>query len=264
MSLIFILVADDKVRSRHYLEVLNNSSSHVVANAKTDILKQWAHSQPQDNSQWRNKLIEGLCIIQAKRILGRLNLDVADLAFTFMTQAYARDRGVYTNGIVKILYYLCENLEVAETRKLIDFVDREHASNQKIIFSSVAGPYLELYLLHWICCDVIDVGEEKSALSPINVGRPCNLRIIIEFLKQNNFDDIKNRLGMAVEHFNRLLFSQSDDLDQRKPGFLLLPPQFDPSSDKYLIQRERAGILLIINQEEFHRNTKPELQVHFG
>lgn len=265
MSLIFLLAADNIHRSRFFIERLMILSADPAGHS--DILKKWAREcQHEDASIWRSKFVEALCIIQAKKLIAKLNLNWNDLAMTYLP--HIRDRGLFVQRIVKILYFVCEQLNADETMQLIDHISHKYSSPCAFPFPA-GGPYLEVYLLHWIVKGVIDVGEEKPEHAGCGNGRPCDLRPVLDYLKQHGKDTLKDKVQMAVDSFNQPRASNITDESRASTrqhaniGFHEQPPKSDLlSHDRYVIRPERAGIMLIVNQIEFYRDSNPDLQVN--
>lgn len=233
----------------------------------SDILKKWSREcQHEDPNKWRNQFVEALCIIQAKKLISQLNLNVHDLYMTYLPQI--RDRGLFIHRISKILYYLCEQLTKKETLHLINHISSKYSDIGVFDFPAHNGPYLEVYILHWIVKGVIDMGEEKPENMRYGNGRTCNLKPILEFLKQQGKDMLKDKIQTAVDSFNQTSSSNITDKSRATAphynniGFHEQLPNLDfLSHDKYVIRKERAGILLIVNQVEFYRDTNPDLEV---
>lgn len=258
ISLIFLLAADNANHARYFLQELIVLSNCPTNNS--EILPKFARECP-DN--WKNKIAEALCTIQAKQIIRKLGLNAAEMALTYMP--HIRDRSIFLHRIVKTLYCaLCEQLSLEQSRLLINHISSMNPDLMELPFKSDGGAYLEVHLLHWICEGVIDVGEEMRGNSP---GRPCNLKAISTFLKVNEIEKIKDYLQISVESFNRSRASNITDESRASGsnrGFAEQTPQISKgllSDSDYVIRRERAGVLLIINQREFYRDDRPGLKV---
>lgn len=254
ISLTFLLAADDAKLARYFLQeliVLSNCPEN-----SSEILTKFARERPEN---WRSKIVEALCSIQAKQIIRKLGLDPADMSLTYMP--HIRDRSIFIHRIVKALYCaLCENLPLEQSRLLINHIMATYCNLVELPFKGDGAKYLEVHLLHWIADGVIDVGEEMCGNSN---GRPCNLKAIIMCLKLNEIDKIKDELQISMDGFNRSIASNITDENRASGsyrGFAEQAPQVNCDS-AYIIRRDQAGVLLIINQRKFHRDDRREFQV---
>lgn len=253
-------------QSRYFVERLLILLTDTSKSSKSDILKKWRSLDKSDT--WRDKLIEALCIIQAKKILSKLNLNENDLTMTYLP--HIRDRGLLVHRVVKLLYYVCEQLIVSQAFELIEQVEHEYPRTKLDNFPNCDGKYLELRLLHWIVERVIDVGVEKPGSARLENGQLCNLNPILKFLKQNDMHSLKDKAQDAVDTFNQSRANNTTDKEhvnslqsnsnsigfgerQRGNSECL-------SDDAYVIRKKHAGIVLIINQMEFHRSSDPDQQ----
>lgn len=151
----FLLCADDRSQYKIILQQLNFLS--FDQDKETDLLRTWAAEYKGNN--WKNHLLEVLCLIQAKRIIYRLGLDFTELQQRFLPENHYTASHVHV--IVKLLYFVCEQLTATECKSLVEHMTQTHQSIRNVIYS-VDGEYLEIYLMHWLWASVIDIGHSDS------------------------------------------------------------------------------------------------------
>lgn len=152
VSILFLLCADDRSKYQRLLQQLVVLASDKTK--ETDLLRPWA----KERTDWKPILLESLCVIQAKRVIHKLGVDNSELEITFVPQ------NVYTSShihpIVKLLYYVCEQLTVEQTRKLITSIQNKYPSVRNFLYTD-NGEHLEIYLLNWLWENVISIGQTK-------------------------------------------------------------------------------------------------------
>lgn len=153
MSLGFLLYATDQHQYKNVLQQLLLSS--FDKSKKTDFLQTWA----KDKNNWKNHLLEALCIIQAKYVIYKLGLDFFELQQRFLSSNQHTTSHIHQ--IAKLLFYLSEELTVSESRKLIDHVAAKYQSAQTFIYSD-DGEHLEMYLIHWLLAGIIAIGTSDD------------------------------------------------------------------------------------------------------
>lgn len=150
MSLLFLLCANDRDQYKVLLQQLLVLSFDKTK--KTDFLKTWAKNK----NEWKNMLVEALCLIQAKFVIHQLGLDCSELQQRFLP--FNHYTTSHINLIVKLLYYVCEQLTIKQSKILIDYMQNKFPSIRNFIYSD-NGEYLEIYLLNWLWENVIHIGK---------------------------------------------------------------------------------------------------------
>lgn len=259
----FLLCAQNRIRSKVLLQQLISSFNK---NQQTRFIKSWAYENALSN--WRDILLEGLCVIQANHIILKLGLSQNELNQRYLP--HNPDSRLFLHPIVKILYTVCERLTPEESVELVEYITSKYPSTQGLNFNE-SGNYLEVHLFHWIAEGVLEVGEERPTTEPNGNERgynQCNLEPIIDFLKIAELEVLRNIVKNSANKFNcerssnrtdnkRELVAVADEIlksfEER--------PQVEDREDQYLIRKDNAGITLIINQQTFYQESHPDLQV---
>lgn len=153
VSLMFLLYADNR---SEYKAILQKLLVLSVDQAKqTDLLRPWA----KNTAEWKNILLEALCLMQANVIIHKLGLDCTELEQRFLPSNHYTSS--YIHLIVKLLYFICEQLTTVQCKKLVNFMTNKYRSVRNILYSD-KGEHLEIYLFHWLLEDVIDVGKSEK------------------------------------------------------------------------------------------------------
>lgn len=153
VSLMFLLCADDRSQYKIVLQqLIVLSFDH---DKETNLLRVWATGKV----HWKNILLEALCLMQAKRIVHRLGLNFTDLEQQYLPKNHYT--ASYVHVIVKLLYFVCEQLTVAECKSLVECMTKKYASIRNFIYSD-DGEHLEIYLMHWLWENVIDIGQSDN------------------------------------------------------------------------------------------------------
>lgn len=148
----FLLYAHDRSQRKVILERLD-----VLAydqNSETEFLKIWAKTE--DN--WKNIILEALCLIQVHRIINELGFDHKELE----SQYLPKNRYVASNihVIVRLLYEICEQFKCEQSKQLIDSIKKKYSKLNDFTFTD-NGEHLEMYFMHWIDEGVIDIGQPE-------------------------------------------------------------------------------------------------------
>lgn len=155
----FLLCAADPTEREFILNELISLSGQPSKH--TDYLKMWAKSQTQD--KWKHALLESLCLIQAKRIIFELGLNIDELTGRYLpSNLYFSD---FIHRTVKQLYKMCEDLTVNECTALVKYMKKEYPNLENFKYSG-DGEYLELHLMHWISENVISLGSSDGFVLP--------------------------------------------------------------------------------------------------
>lgn len=251
----FLLCAEDSVRLKVLLQQLIVASH--TKKSSSNFLHLWAIEidklEQNPSVKWQDKSLEALCIIQEKLIITKLGLDFFDLDERF--HASKVNSAVFIHPIAKLLYFICDKLTINEAMLLIKRITTDYASTEKFNYTD-NGDHLELYLMHWIALDVISIGQ--------NDREACNLAPIVRFLKEIEKEELTDVVKAIGERFNAKRAHQkskirTDDrriteMTERSGNLTNVKSTREMlKSDAYKISKESAGILLIINQKNFHR-----------
>lgn len=241
----------------------------------TVFLHSWASEIQKTNSKWRDILLEALCIIQAKAIIRKLGLNYNDLEQRFLPlNPY---NTVFVHPIVKLLYFVSEQLTVLESRQLIDRTVSKFKICENFKYTD-NGERLEIYFMYWLTEDVLSIGRKTAtignSIDEPKLQFPCNLEPIVEFLKQNEKDALKEIVSAVCRQFNSTRIAPTDrptictdenrpiDMDYTSCNFKGKNIQPNNTEHSYKIRKLNAGIVLIVNQNMFHHDKDPDLREH--
>lgn len=150
--MVFLLYTDDRNQYKQFLDQLIS----IDKEKDTDLLRAWAKNK----AEWKHFILEALCLIQAKLAIHKLGLDYSELSERFLPLNYYTTTHVHP--IIKLLYYVCEQLTIRESKKLIDYMQQKYPSVRNFNYSD-NGDYLEIYFMNWILeKNVIDVGHHRD------------------------------------------------------------------------------------------------------
>lgn len=263
VSLTFLLYAADPCQFKVILDRLIVLSHDPYT--ETDYLETWA---PKAGKNWKNILLEALCLIQAKSILFMLGIDYDDLEQRYALSSFGRYDSLNIPCIAKLLYYVCEEMTVKQSRALIDYVMANHPKVRDFNYSD-NGEHLELYLLYWQWQGVIQIDQSKA----------CDLGVIIQYLKQAEMESLKDIIIDVTKTFNKKFdvkveptkiekkrnqnqtdFNHATSLEGASGSFESMRLTTADMEFSYKIRKESAGYILIINQKKFHREKDENLK----
>lgn len=199
--------------------------------------------------------------MKAKKIIRKLGFEYDVLKSLFLPHINQMTYDI--NLIVKNLYLMCEKMTIAEGGKLILYLQNNDSS-----LTFFDHSYLEVFLLHWITDSTIAID-------------PPNLSALLNYFKQKENDVLKELLSDAIKTSTKIklpppslkdqTFERNtavDDIHNMQTEKLTgegdrQPNSVGPLDDRaYIVRKECAGFLLIINQKQFHRDTRPHLKEH--
>ncbi|XP_076646994.1 caspase-8 Dredd [Halictus rubicundus] len=120
---------------------------------------------------WRNKLLEALCIIQNRQVIRELGILYKDLESLYLPQIKRYSK--YINPVAKCLYLLCEELTQEKSVSFLQYVKSDFS---EYIESLKDTDCLELHILYWI--------QEKYI--SINLDGKVNLKKLLRHIKRFN------------------------------------------------------------------------------
>lgn len=271
VSMLFLLCGADRIRSKVVIQQIIIAS--YDKQQKTTFLKTWASENVTTN--WKDTLLEALCIIQAKTVIRKLGIDVSDLEERFLPRNPVN--ALFIHPIIKLLYYVCDKLTINQTNMFIEQIKRKYPSVRDFSYND-NGENLEVYLLYWIWEDVISIGQISTTENPEQTyqSRPCNLEPIVEYLKQAEMDTVQDVVKDVTHKFNceqsmgkvetiAMRKTQMDDKRATEMEMSDVSRSFDErthtvdAKHSYKLRKEYAGHVLIINQLSFYHDTHPDL-----
>lgn len=232
IGLIFLLYGSDPTILNVGLQNLLLHISNPVR--KTTFLYEWARNRNTAEKEWREMLIEALCIVQAFHVTDKLGLYKQQLEEVYLP--YRSDSALCVNKIIKALYMFAESSESSRAKLLIKFVSKR--KDGKIAFDN--ADYLEVYFLHWIQKNVIRLYPVQS----------CQVDILLEFMSEQGLKTARSNLeAIAIEIRN-------EKENHKTPGKITPSDDPPPNPDDhdttcYKVNRESCGFVLIINQRDF-------------
>ncbi|KAH8261969.1 hypothetical protein KR026_008317 [Drosophila bipectinata] len=262
ISLCFLLYGDEHSSATYILQKL--LALAPVAWQPTDLVLQYAKSRP---DTWRRHLVEGLCIIGARQVLRRLGLRWSELRLHYLP--HIGGLTLHIHPLLKSLYTICEQMTLAQSGRLVLDVGEKVARQQKssgdpMHFNDPA--YLEIYMLDWLTRKSIKLGDINTNGSDV--------QLLIEHLK---FNDLQEQAKLLIDTIN------SNARDEPAPPRTASPPPItvkrETLTDSHRdyaststsvprngvqLSRDSAGICLIINQREFHRNVDDNLKKYLS
>lgn len=162
-------------------QVNDGSSAVVTSNKENDLFHELRR---------KNALLEALCIIQVKNLIRKLGLDYTELEQRYSSSNQYDSLNIHR--MVKLLYFVCEQLTVNEGDLLINFMTTKHPWLHGFRHSE----HLEIHMMQWLSEDIITVGKREGESSP------CNLDLILQFLEQNEMSSLKDTVTNAINIFN--------------------------------------------------------------
>ncbi|XP_017964564.1 caspase-8 isoform X2 [Drosophila navojoa] len=289
VSLAFLLFGDQHALASYILQrLLALMRAPPTEQLHSDLLRQYAQTNP---ANWRGHLVEALCIIGARQVLRKLGFRWSELRLHYLP--HVRELTLHVHPLLKALYNICEQLTVAQSGRLVLDI------NDKLARRRISGEhdeplrfydysYLEIFLLDWLTRHHLRLGDIDAIGSDV--------QLLIEYFKFNDLNSLATLLIQTVNSSANESSSRSpenkydtDDLQSTPvassaaaaaiaaPAAAKTPgpaPCTAPDaassrisrqrrSNALQVHRDRAGILLIINQQSFHRNVSEELKVTY-
>ncbi|XP_037930832.1 caspase-8 [Teleopsis dalmanni] len=207
---------------------------------------------------WRGCVVEALAIIDAKRVLRKLGFKWEEIREYYLPNV--AELSLQIHPLLKALYNMCERLTPEQAGQLILNINEQHKKLENHL-RFYDFEYLEIFLLDWITVNIIDIGDDRSE----NV----NIQVLLEFFIINDMDEIKTLLLQTIRSnanstptIENRGFYQKDSasaINTEKVSDIELLPK--TNLDKcYVVERNQAGYILIINQKNFYKEESKELQ----
>ncbi|KAH8273529.1 hypothetical protein KR018_010519 [Drosophila ironensis] len=262
VSLFFLLYGDDHTHATYILQKLLALAR--APQQPSNLLTQYVKIHP---DTWRRRLIEALCIIGARQVLRRLGLRWPDLRLHYLP--HIAGLALHVHPLLKSLYAVCEQLTQAQSGRLVldvgERVAREHAGCGDPLRFYDSG-YLEIFLLDWLTRKSIRLGDINATGS--------DMQLLIEHLK---FNDLQEQAKLLID----TIISNARDEPQAvvsvaAPAPVVkretlrdsqqeVPAAVTPAARSgFQLDRQNAGICLIINQRTFTREVPPHLEEYLS
>ncbi|KAH8366599.1 hypothetical protein KR084_005956 [Drosophila pseudotakahashii] len=269
VGLCFLLYGDDHSHATYILQkllVMTRSDSDFP---QSDLLQQYAKSRP---DTWRRHLVEALCIVGARQVLRRLGFRWQELRLHYLP--HVGEVALHVHPLLKSLYRICEQLTLAQSGRLVldvgEKVARQQAGDPLRFYDPT---YLEIFLLDWLTRGSIRLGDINASGSDV--------QLLIEHLK---FNDLQEQAKLLIDTIN----SNAPEVAPPPSPSLAIKRETQPDSPQASsrvstgsaaslssassfrrrnaleLSREKAGIVLIINQQKFHRNVSDDLKEYLS
>ncbi|XP_053659638.1 caspase-8 [Anopheles marshallii] len=257
VSLIFLLYGH---RNPQYALQILTVASRASASEETNFLVDWMNYVHQ-SSDWEDEFLEVLTIMEQNLLLLRAGYDDDELRVKFFPRT--AEIACFVHPMLKGLYHFCERLNDENTSKLVNQLQRSTGNPLQ------QNQCMEITLLQLLCNEGIQLGLKQS-------GQESNLLVLTAACKAVEMYVESDFLKSIVSHFNRHLShqnqEQSDASTKNIPNISDVSAGHSPSEsvitkvqttpsplESYTFHPERAGIVLLINQFTFYRETNPEL-----
>ncbi|KAM8719906.1 hypothetical protein ACLKA7_006029 [Drosophila subpalustris] len=278
VSLCFLLFGDQHAHATYILQkLLALARSPPAEQLNSDLLRLYAQTNP---SRWRCHLVEALCIINARQVLRKMGMNWEQLRLQYLPQI--QEISLHVHPLLKALYFICEQLTIAQSGRLVLDINEKLNSTESLRFYDFA--YLEIFLLDWLTRRHLRLGDIQTIGSDV--------QLLIEYFK---FNDLQSLATLLIQTYNCNAKAQvnksecESDAQQVETVTVAKLPKTSTSvatdissanlplvnsngvdytqqqkqqqqrSDALQVQRENAGILLIINQHSFHQNVSEDL-----
>ncbi|EDV45383.2 caspase-8 [Drosophila erecta] len=260
VGLCFLLYGDNHSDATYILQKLLTMTRSDFP--QSDLLIKYAKSRPET---WRRHLVEALCIVGARKVLRKLGFCWQELKIHYLP--HVAGITLHVHPLLKSLYRMCEELSVAQSGRLVldvgEKVARQQAGDPLRFYDPM---YLEIFLLDWLTRRCIQLGD-------INVIG-SNVQLLIEHLK---FNDLKEQAKLLIDtiisnapepdlaEIDAMTIKQETESDNQQSSSCSTAAAPSKASalcriNALRLTRENAGIALIINQQEFHRNVSKDLK----
>ncbi|EAT33580.1 AAEL014148-PA [Aedes aegypti] len=219
--------------------------------ARTQFLSEWANLVAKGEvsaSRWQSELLEALAIVQANLCLLKCGFDDEELRAQFLP--HVPELATHVHPVLKGLWMLCEKMDKATCGRLENYLMQNYA------LTVTDSEFLEMVMLDMIGQGVIKLGSKED-------GQVSDLSNLIAAFKALELEGLKDFCKNIESNFNRDLQSGENQSDNAKSTLVAeVKRQSVDNSDhleKYVISWKNAGLILIVNQFQFFRDSNPEL-----
>ncbi|XP_040169158.1 caspase-8 [Anopheles arabiensis] len=257
-SVIFLLYGQ---RNPQYALQILTVAGRAPEGEETNFLVDWMNHVPQAES-WENELLEALTIMEQNLLLLQAGFDDAELRAKYFPQT--AEIALHVHPMLKGLYHFCERLSDENAQKLVIQLQ------QSTTFAPLKHECMEIILLQLLINGNIELGLKQS-------GVESNVLMLTAACKAAELYDESDFLKSIASHYNRNVSQPNreqsdataknipkvdDSLNTHARSNIPLPPVVQPAAsslESYTFHPARAGIVLLINQFTFYRETNPEL-----
>lgn len=230
ISILFLMITDYMDGFKIIYDLLK-----IHQENKTYILTEFINKYPQN---WKNKLLEAICIIQNLQIIRKLGLSFNYLNLFYLPKNRLFSR--YVNLTAKCLYLLCETLSEDKIKLLLQYVKTDIIEYNVNLKDS---DFLELHMLYWM---------QENYIS-INLDGTVKLENLLKHLKkiedlESIYDDLKNhenhRDVLDIQHINTSINTS------QLQTFFIKEHKISLNNEEN-IRKIKKGLCIIINQMFF-------------
>lgn len=263
VSLSFLLFGDQHSHATYILQKLLALARTPAADQRnSDLLRCYAQINPE---RWRAHVVEALCIINARHVLRKLGFVWEELRLQYLPQI--REISLHVHPLLKAMYMICEQLTIAQSGRLVLDINEKLAQRQ--VSPKIDEPlrfydfaYLEIFMLDWLTRRHIHLGDIQTIGSDV--------QLLIEYFK---FNDLHTFAALLIQTYNcnakadvKKCESDAQEIEAGPTIKAETPVSVTSNGictqsrqDALQVQRESAGILLIINQHRFNRDVSEDL-----
>ncbi|XP_067005996.2 caspase-8 [Anabrus simplex] len=269
VSLVFLLYDSDDLA----LQRLKTAHMSIHSGSITVIrlLSEWALSEHKLSSDWADKFLEALCIVQNFEICNKLGYDVNKLKERFLP--FNPETSLFVDLMRKALYYICESLSAIQLNQLSQLVCADMEKEGRIP-SRYDTEYMEMNILHWMSQRYLNVGipgaydtaDVKNITKHLKVMGELNLVDYLESVARRCVRD-DNRQGTESECGDSDQLSMRSSISHGPSSSHSVTSQCNESSsslanlmDCYEINPHSVGYCVIINQKNFYKEPNPVLR----
>uniref|UniRef100_A0A3F2YU15 CASPL1 n=1 Tax=Anopheles christyi TaxID=43041 RepID=A0A3F2YU15_9DIPT len=256
-SVIFLLYGQ---RNPQYALQILTVAGRAPDTEETNFLVDWMN-HVQRSASWEDELLEALTIMEQNLLLLQAGFDDDELRSKFFPQT--AEIAFHVHPMLKGLYHFCERLSNETERKLVNQLQ------QSTSIPALKRECMEIILLQLLINGNVQLGLKQS-------GQESNLLMLTAACKTVELYDESDFLKSIMSHYNRNISppnqEQSDATAKNIPKLQELSNRHNPSDqtetiaqpansalESYTFDPARAGIVLLINQFTFYRETNPEL-----
>ncbi|XP_017753577.1 PREDICTED: caspase-8-like [Eufriesea mexicana] len=233
ISILFLMTTDYEHGFKEIYDLLQKHKE-----CKVYILTEFINKYSEN---WKNKLVEAICVIQNKQILRKLGISFEYINVLYLPKYRLCSR--YLNLTAKCLYILCEALTIDRIKLLLQYVRADLTKYDENLKDT---DYLELHMLYWMQENYISIcldGKVKLKNLLKHLKRFDDLELIYEDLETNE----KHQNVLDTQHMNSntaqlQMFSMRETSDVEEK--LLTEKEKD-------IKNIDKGLCIIISQMHF-------------
>ncbi|XP_013105770.1 caspase-8 [Stomoxys calcitrans] len=299
VSLGFLLYGREKTTSEYILQkliVLQQNPPKGKGNfglaGSSDILRKYATI---NNTTWRVNIVEALAIIRAKKVLRKLGFSWQELHDIYLP--HIPEVNVYIHPLLKALYKISERLSIAQAGRMVIKINETYLRHESQNLRFYDYGHLEVFLLFWMTRDVIAIGNQNlqgaDVLNLISYFKQNDLdsmkAVLVDTINHNSVHGnyrratnntsntvadnvVQSAAGNAVGRQetedkdsgavmdSRDMSLSAEHMQPQPNGFPRTDHEDFDCTERYVIRKQQAGYVLIINQSKFYEETNPEFK----